>query len=115
MSEETLRFERVRDIDIIVLTGSLDLPIIAGLKERIAAYLVRQPARLVVDIKDISYIDSSGIGLLIFIAKLASQFKATVKFVLPTGFVYDVLHMVHFDRLFDVYKTRDKALKAFKD
>jgi anti-sigma B factor antagonist len=115
MNDETLRFECVREIGIIALAGPLDLPIIAGLKERIAAYLMQQPARLVVDIKEVSYIDSSGIGLLIFIAKLASEFKGVVKYVLPAGFVYDVLHMVHFDQLFEVYKSREKALKAFKD
>jgi anti-sigma B factor antagonist len=114
MNEETLRFSSTHGIVIIELTGSLDLSIIPALKVRIAERLAERPSQIVIDLKQVSYLDSSGIGLLIFIAKLAHEFKGTVCYVVPTGFVFDVLHMVHFDTLFAVHKSRDRAVKSFE-
>jgi anti-sigma B factor antagonist len=113
MSEETLHFSTTHGIVVMELTGSLDMSIIPGLKVRITERLTEHPLQIVVDLKQVSYLDSSGIGLLIFIAKLAHEYKGAVQYVVPTGFVFDVLHMVHFDTLFAVHKSRDRAIKSF--
>lgn len=114
MTDSSLTFKKRNNINIIILKGSLDLPIIPSLKEQTVKFLEENSKKILVDIHDVSYIDSSGIGLLIYIARTIYNRKGIVKFVIPTGFVFDVLHMVHFDKLFDVFKTRENALKAFQ-
>ena len=113
MSEQNLTFDQTGEISLIRMTGALDMVIIPGLKEEIHEHLNTHSRKIVVDIHDISYIDSSGIGLLIYIAKTVFSKKGRVKFIIPTGFVFDVLHMIHFDKLFEVYHDRARALKDF--
>ena len=67
------------------------------IKEQITAFL-KDHQLVVVDIRKVSYLDSSGIGLLIYIAKTVYGGEGKVKFVVPSGFVFDVLRMVHGDR-----------------
>ena len=113
MNQEQLQLTDQDGIGVITICGSLDLAIIPDLKSRIEPFIRDQHPRLLVNINDVSYIDSSGIGLLIFIAKIADEVQAQVKFIIPAGFVFDVLHMVHFDKLFEVYRNEEKAFKAF--
>jgi anti-sigma B factor antagonist len=113
VNSESPSFTTSRGVLVIELSGSLDLSIIPSIKEQIAGRLAERPPCIVIDLRHVSYLDSSGIGLLIYIAKLANEFKGTVKYVVPGGFVFDVLHMVHFDSLFSTYQSRDKAVKSF--
>src|SRR5450432_4200300 len=53
---------------VIHLAGELDLASVASAKEGIAPYLAGAPARVTIDLEKLTFMDSSGIALLVQIA-----------------------------------------------
>src|SRR3954466_7385469 len=54
---------------ILILTGELDLSTVNDLQETAAALIKQAPERLIVDLTDVTFMDSSGIALLLHLAK----------------------------------------------
>jgi anti-sigma B factor antagonist len=57
----------------IRLHGELDVATVRSISEAIEASLVDGPSRLVVDLKEVSFMDSSGIALLVELANRAES------------------------------------------
>ena len=113
MSKGLLQHEIENDISILTYDGSLELSTLNKLKDVFDSYSQNMKKKVVLDISSITYIDSSGIGLLIYSAKMINKISGVIKFVVIPGFVNDVLNMVQFGRLFEVHKNREDAIKSF--
>jgi anti-sigma B factor antagonist len=67
---------------------------------------------LVLDLEDLPYIDSSGIGSIVNALRQANKASGGVKLVNPAPFVAKTLKMVGILSLFSVYESKDEALAA---
>ncbi|MGE5054978.1 MAG: STAS domain-containing protein [Acidobacteriota bacterium] len=102
------------DVKLIKLTGRLTLgdsvdrlratfDDVAG----IGAY------RYVVDLRDVSMLDSSGIGLLVQCLTSAKQHGGSLKLLNPSPFAVKTLKMIGLLKLFDVFEDQDAAVASF--
>jgi len=69
--------------------------------------------KILLNLGDVSYIDSTGIGELA--AGFTSVVKAggTMKLLNPTKRVKDLLRMTHLDTIFDVHEDEANAVRSF--
>jgi anti-sigma B factor antagonist len=67
---------------------------------------------LVVDLEELPYIDSSGIGAVVNALRQANKVGGTVKLVKPAPFVAKTFKMVGILPLFEVYESEADALAA---
>jgi anti-sigma B factor antagonist len=69
--------------------------------------------KILLNLGDVSYIDSSGIGELV--AGFTSVVKAggTMKLLNPTKRVKDLLRMTNLDTIFDVHEDEANAVRSF--
>jgi anti-anti-sigma factor len=97
---------------VISLAGELDLSTIRNLEPRLLEE-VRNPVGVVVDLTRLSFIDSSGIGLLIkAFRSLDERPGGMYTVVAPGSQVERVFQLAGIDRALRVFTTRDHALSA---
>jgi anti-anti-sigma factor len=56
----------------------------------------------VLDLSKVNYIDSNWIGVFIYLWKLYNEYNKTLLFLIPPGFVLDILKETHLDTTFEI-------------
>ena len=105
--------ERDGGATVVGLTGRLDLLSAAQVKERLAQEAAAGRKRLVVDLGDVSFIDSSGLGALIGALKAARVAGGDLRIARPTDQAQLILKLTTLDRVMKPYPTVDAALAGF--
>jgi len=96
---------------IIDVTGDIDMGTSPGLRKTLLESLKKTP-RLVVNMREVRYVDSSGIASLVEVLREArSKEKRLVLFGLNAT-VRDVLQLTRLDKIFEIHKTEEDALQA---
>lgn len=68
---------------------------------------------VVVDLKDVRFIDSSGLGVLVSGFKNASTRQGALKLSALQTQVKSMFELTRLHRVFDIYQTVDEALESF--
>jgi anti-sigma B factor antagonist len=107
----SIAVEEVRGGSVVSLAGELDLSTIPKLEGRLFRELDSNVA-VVIDLSRLSFIDSSGIGLLIR-AFRANEEKPHLHTVIAQGSQVDrVFRLAGIDRALPLYLNRDEAVAA---
>jgi anti-sigma B factor antagonist len=96
---------------IVDVTGDIDMGTSPGLRKTLLDSL-KDTSRLVVNLRDVRYVDSSGIASLVEVLKEArdSQ-KRLVLFGLNKA-VHEVLQLTRLNKIFEIRETEEEALQA---
>ena len=82
------------------ISGEIDHHTAKGMREEIDNCLERmQPGILVLDFRDVSFMDSSGIGLVIGRYKLMQELGGEVRVAHPSAHIYKVMKLGKLDQL----------------
>ena len=68
---------------------------------------------LLVDLKEVRFIDSSGLGVLVSGFKNASTHQGSIKLCSLQNQVKSMFELTRLHRVFDIYQTIDEALESF--
>jgi len=68
---------------------------------------------LVVDLKEVRFIDSSGLGVLVSGFKNASTHQGSIKLCCLQTQVKSMFELTRLQRVFDIYQTIDEALESY--
>jgi anti-sigma B factor antagonist len=71
--------------------------------------------KIVLNLADVTYIDSSGIGELIAAYATVKHQGGSVKLLNPAKRVYDLLHITKIYTVFEVFDDKNKAVRSFSD
>ena len=84
-------------------SGELDMVLAEDLrKEWLPAVGQLRPDRLVIDLSEVTFMDSSGLGLLVAMHKLQKQHGGVVVLTAPPGLVRRVLALSGIDQVIEV-------------
>lgn len=92
--------------------GRLDVLSAEAFKARIRESVETGATRVVVDLADVPFVDSSGLGALIAGLRTATRFGGDVRLARPQPEVRDVLELTRLTRLFELFDSVDAALAA---
>jgi anti-sigma B factor antagonist len=114
----TVRFEVVsergdNDLGVIALSGEVDIYTAPQFKARLNEMLDDGVKRLVVDLSDVDFIDSTALGVLIGGVRSIRAASGQMALVVATRPVERVLSITGLDRVFAICDTREDALKTF--
>jgi anti-sigma B factor antagonist len=85
----------------------------AELRDQVKA-LISSNNRIILNLADITYIDSGGLGTLVALYTTAHNAGGSVKLVNLTQRVGDLLQVTKLLTVFEVYDSEEKALQSFK-
>ena len=95
------------------LAGRLDLLSAAMVKDRLREAAAQGHAKLVVDLGEVEFIDSSGLGALIGGLKSARQAGGDLRIARPRQQATMVLQLTTLDKVLRPYATVDEALAGY--
>ena len=76
--------------------------------------LIGENSRIVLNLADVSYIDSGGLGTLVALYTTAHNAGGSVKLANLTQRVGDLLQVTKLLTVFEVYDSEEKAIESFK-
>ena len=96
---------------VVDVTGDIDLSTSPSFRKTLLESL-KKTTRLAVNLRDVRYVDSSGIASLVEVLKAARDTeKRLVLFGLNEP-VHEVLQLTRLTRIFEIRKTEEEALQA---
>ncbi|HEX9120863.1 MAG TPA: STAS domain-containing protein [Terriglobales bacterium] len=100
------------DVSVIYCSGRIVAEETAELRSTVLG-AIEDTGRVVLHLASVSYVDSTGLGLLAFFCSSARKRSGDVKLVAPSAQVAEVLELTMLGRLFRVYASEDDAVAAF--
>ncbi|HZL64376.1 MAG TPA: STAS domain-containing protein, partial [Thermoleophilia bacterium] len=100
------------EIAVVVAAGELDLHSSPPFKEALVGAIEGAASRVVVDLTDVTFIDSSALGALIGGARRSALSGTELMIVCPPGSVARVIDLTGLHRAFAIYPNREEALGA---
>lgn len=101
-------------VTVLVLTGRVTLGEESNhLRTTIKEMLGKGKTRLVLDLAEVSYIDSAGLGTLVAGYTTARNLGATMKLANLTKKFREQLHITKLVTVFEVYDSVGEAVKSF--
>lgn len=98
---------------IVRPAGRIDLSCAFDLRRALTKQVVRD-GTLIVDLVEVLFLDSSGLGALISGFKAAKRIGGGFCLMRPNGQVSYVLHSSALNRVLPIYHSREEALAAIK-
>ena len=97
------------DAFVVALDGRLNMAVTPVIRQELTDLISDGKTRLVVDLADVETVDSSVIGALIGVLKLARQAGGDLRIVAPSIQVAEVLKMTNLTRVLPTYPSVEHA------
>ena len=102
--------ERSADVTVVRCAGELDVATVGQLRDRLSTLQVDGVTHLVLDLDEVTFLDSLGLGALIGAHKRARVLQGSFVIVCTSRPVLRVLSATALDRVFTVVDSLDEAL-----
>jgi anti-sigma B factor antagonist len=108
--------QAVRDVmqhgnaTVVKLTGEVDMSHSPSVHQTLVEVLEGRPARLVIDLTEVSYMDSSGVGILVDALRRMRTSGGKLALVAVAPRVLSVLQITKLDQFFEMHSTLQEAL-----
>ncbi len=109
----TLNEEKIGPVLILGLAGDIDLTGAKMFRERIVQILDRAEQTLLIDFTDVTYINSTGLSVLILAAKRLGKSSGKLALTGVTDSIQRVLKITGLTSLFTILPTRAEGLASF--
>lgn len=83
------------------------------LLETIDQLLQGGATRILINLDQVPYMDSAGIGTLVSCYKHATERGVTLKLLNPRKRIFDLLHLVKLDKIFECFHEEQQAVASF--
>jgi anti-sigma B factor antagonist len=98
---------------VVALGGEVDLYTAPELKQSLQRLVGQGATKLIVDMTETTFIDSTTLGVLLSIVKRVRPEGGSVVLVCPDRNVKRIFEITLLDRVFGIVDTRDQALASF--
>jgi anti-sigma B factor antagonist len=111
-----LEFKReARDeIEILTLKGNLDALTAPELRPTIDELVANRRIKVIFDLKDLTLIDSSGVGAIVSLFKRVRMLSGDVKIACLANQPKEIFRLLRLDRAFDLFESIEEATSKFK-
>src|SRR6266496_1292886 len=107
--ELDLRVQHHDDRAVVHISGEVDLATCPQLRDVLAELVDRGVHHLIVDLEQVSFLDSSGIGVLIGVLRRLREHGGSLHLTAPRPHVRRVLELTGITTLLPTYATLDEA------
>jgi len=98
------------DIVLVNLVGKLDSTTAPEAETAINEYLDKKVPKMIINLKEASYISSAGLRVFLATAKKMTAAGGAVKFCSPNDIVKEILDISGFTTILDVKATEEEAI-----
>lgn len=98
------------DVAVVEVSGEIDLNSSPELQQVLLELFDRRPSGVVVNLKDVPYMDSSGVASLVKALARARRNNISLRLTGMTDRVRSVFEITRLDSVFDIYGSEEEAL-----
>lgn len=85
-----------------------------AIREQLLSHIGQGHTRLVLDFKDVEFVDSSFLGLLIIVLKRATAAGGDIRICCLQPPLQNIFDLMRLNRLFQIHESREKAVASFQ-
>lgn len=109
-----INIEKKDKIDIISFTiNKINALITDEIRDEILKIFDNSNSRVIIDLKGVEYIDSSGFGCFLTVLRAARNNYSTLKFANPEPNVNELFQTLNLHSVFQIYPDMDSCVKSF--
>lgn len=101
------------DLKILDIEGELDLSVVAEVKDRVQRIMDRGIYNFIVNLEDVRYIDSAGLGFLLGLMRNVKEHAGQMVLHVTRAHLLRVFAVTGLDRVFTLYPTEEMAIGHF--
>lgn len=99
-------------VSVVTAVGDVDVSNAAKLRDALDRVLANGESRLVVDLRGVSFMDSTGLGILVGRLKVVRARRGSMRLVCVAPRMLRVLAITGLDTVFPLHSSRSEALAA---
>lgn len=103
------------DIALLNIHGPLDGTTSDKLSETLDGLIAQKIYRFIIDLSDVKYIGSPGIGSFIGLVDILQENKGTIVFIYPNPNVKTTFKMFRLSAFFSIARDKETAFKEIKE
>jgi anti-anti-sigma factor len=109
-----LIIEKKDKVDIISFSvNKINALIVDEIRAGILKVLDNSNSRVIINLKGVEYIDSSGFGCFLSVMKAARNNYCILKFAHPEPRVKELFEMLHLNTIFQIYSEVETCIRSF--
>jgi len=110
--ELSVTTSRRDDVSVVSVAGEVDVYTAAQLRAVLDEEIGAGNARLIVDLDGVSFLDSTGLGVLVGRLKLVRNSSGWLRIVCTNDRILRVFRITGLDKVFGIHDSLDEALAA---
>lgn len=107
-----VQVNRRGDVAIVKLAGSARMDVSGELRDQLTGLITDETHQLVLDLSDLDFINSIGLGALVAAHLRCCHQNAVVKVVAPQPQIEEILNVTKLTHIFPVHPTVEEAIRA---
>ncbi|MFS0675063.1 STAS domain-containing protein [Ornithinibacillus sp. 179-J 7C1 HS] len=100
-----IQIDESLDKSIVHLSGEIDVYTAPKLKDALLPLIIEQKTYLEVDLKDVNYMDSTGLGVFVNALKLSKEHESQLTLVNMQDRVFRLFQITGLDEIMDINST----------
>jgi anti-sigma B factor antagonist len=100
------------DVEVIDVEGEIDVYTAPQLRELLIELVNKKHYRLVVNMEQIEFLDSTGLGVLVGGLKRVRMHEGSLDLVCTQPRILKILRITGLTKIFGIYETIDEAIEA---
>jgi anti-anti-sigma factor len=109
-----INIEKKDKIDIISFSvNKINALIVDEIREGILKVLDNSNSKVIIDLKGVDYVDSSGFGCFLSVMKAARNNYGVLKFANPEPRVNELFETLHLQTIFQIYSDIETCIRSF--
>ncbi len=110
-----INIEKRNKIDIISFSvNKINATVIDEIREGVSKEFENPNSRVIVDLKGVDYVDSSGFASFLSMNKAAKNNYGTLKFVNLEPRVRELFQALHLHTVFEMYDDMEECVRSFR-
>ena len=103
---------KVDGFTVVAIAGEIDLNSSPQMRKAFGELIDKGTTKVIVDLKQVSYIDSSGLATLIEVMQKIKKNRGAMSLVNMSDKIRNLFEITKLDKLFSIYRTQEEALAA---
>jgi anti-anti-sigma factor len=108
-----IKTTQIEGITLVTIDGKLDSTTASEAENEINTLLENQVEKMVVSLKNTTYVSSAGLRVFLATAKKMTAAGGVVKFCSPNDIVEEILNISGFTTILDIRATEEEAIGSF--
>lgn len=108
-----MKMEDKKDVTVCYIIGDVDINTAPQVKKSFDKILSAKKTKVLVNFKDVSYVDSSGLATLVELLKNTRGYGGRLKFSNLSSKIRSLFEITRLEKLFDILTNEEEAISSF--